>query len=119
MSKVLFNKWVKRGKKSTTRYETIKNDIEQKAYDAINEKLDSILKIAQDNGCSNVQREHLRPLLMTPGAFDDQHRAELIKLLKELDLKLKLDWEARVSAYLQVPVQNMWQGSGISHLNWR
>jgi len=119
MFKKLFNKWIKRNKKSTTSYETIKSDIEQKAYDAINEKLDSILKIAQDNGCSNVQREHLRPLLMTPGAFDDKHRAELIKLLKELDMKLKFDWEARVSAYLRVPVQNMRQGSGINNINWR
>jgi hypothetical protein len=115
-----FDKWIKRVKNpQAKRYETIKNEIEQEAYDTVNEKLDSILKIAEENGCCSIQREHLRPLLITPDAFDEQHRAYLIKLLKELDIRLKFDWEARVSAYLRVPVQNMWQGSGINHFNWR
>jgi len=120
--KELFNKCVKHNDKQQVVKPKIDNDIVIKQPDnpdnpdnlnnvhnntkTINEKLDSILIMAADVGCTYITRNHLKQhFAMYMDMIDRLPIEQLTKLLRELDLKIKFEWDARVYSYLSTPVQ--------------
>jgi hypothetical protein len=94
-------------------------DIAKAAKAEIDAKLDEVLALAEENGCINLRRDHLKPLLMMPGALDEENEKQLVAFLRDLDFRVKLAWEEQISAYIRVPVQSMFRDSRTSPFPWR
>lgn len=95
------------------------DEIEEMAKAEINNKLDEVLQLADDNGCINLRREHLKPLLMMPGALDKENEKHLIAFLRNLDFRVRMEWEEQISAYIRIPMRSMSWNSRTSPFPWR
>ena len=94
-------------------------DLEKSVKADIDAKIDEVLELADNNGLTYIQREHITRLFSLPGAFDKENEERLILLLRNLDFIARQTREEQISAYIRVPVRSVFEGPGVSPSAWR